>query len=388
MKYLGLIGLLALTALIVGMLPIASIQIYADEQASRGPDGSEDVVVGNGEMNLTIPAVRFEEAVNLAYTIRNLTYELFQWEIGYNVTAANVTLNLGDRFLERALELKDNNTRRAIVFAVVAAIHYGHAPAFTHPVLARVVYGNLGENNTITAGTVNAILSASSRLKSILLNAVDYASSNNYNTTLVTNIISKGDNLTQTAQQYLDEGNTTLAFRYAVAGYRTYVRAYSTLVKTVFAQYLKSLDLIKPKKPWIPIGLLEKLPAEVRSEIKARIESGELKSIRDVVGEVRKEIQARMEIRKEMEYRQIANIMASALVRLSDHPVLTRLLLGKQLRDYCYEIVKEVAQRTNATGLQLLQLSLQELQNRLGNQGLNIQGEFQGNVIKVRVCLK
>jgi len=378
MRYLGLIGLLALTALVVGMLPIESLQIYADEQASTG--SAEDVVVGNGEMNLTIPAVRFEEAVNLAYTIRNITYELFQWEIGYNVTAANVTLNLGDRFLERALELKDNNTWRATVFAVVAAIHYGHAPAFANPVLARVIHENLGENDTITNVTVNAVLSASSQLKSILLSAVDYASSNNYNTTLVTNMISKGDNLTQTAQQYLDEGNTTLAFRYAVAGYRMYARAYSELVKIVFAQYLRSLDLIKPKKPWIPIGLLEKLPAEVRSEIKARIEKGELKSIRDVVGEVKKEVQARIEERREEEYQQVANIMASALEKLSNHPALK----GMKLRDYCYQIVKDVAQRTNATGLQLLQLSLQELQNRLGNQGLNIQGEFQGNVIKVK----
>jgi len=380
MRYLGLIGLLALTALIVGMLPIASLQIYADEQASTGSGGSEDVVVGDGEMNLTIPAVRFEEAVNLAYTIRNITYELFQWEIGYNVTAANVTLNLGDKFLERALELKDNNTWRATVYAVVAAIHYGHAPAFANPVLARVIHENLGENDTITNVTVYAVLSASSQLKSILLKAVDYASSNNYNTTLVTNIISRGDNLTQTAQQYLDEGNTTLAFRYAVAGYRTYERAYSELVKSVFIQYLRSLDLIKPKKPWIPIGLLEKLPPEVRSEIKARIESGELKSIKDVVGEVKKEVQARIEERKEAEYSQIANIMASALERLSNNLALK----GMKLRDYCYQIVKEVAQKTNATGLQLLQLSLQELQNRLGSQGLNIQGEFQGNVIKVR----
>ncbi|MEL9908678.1 MAG: hypothetical protein QXP97_02745 [Desulfurococcus sp.] len=379
-----IIGLISIVALIVSIAPLASIPIIASgDQESQDSEVASDIIVGNGTMNLTVPVISVDDALNLAYMMRNITYELFMWEINHNVSVANVTLNLGDKFLDKALELKDNASRRAVVFAVVAAIHYGHAPSFANPVLARVIYSSLGENNTVTDRTVNAVITASNELKSILLNATNYAESKNFNTTLTYYWISKGDNLTSLAQQYLGEGNVTTAFRHAIAGYKAYIRAYSTLVKTVFTQYLRDLGIIRGRS-FIPPGLLDKLPLELRSEIKARVENGEIKSIRDVVGEVRKEIQNRTEMWKEREYVQIANILASALVKLSKHPALTRVMMGKQLRDYCYELVKEVASRTNATGLQLLQLSLQELQNRVQG-GLNIQQEFQGSVVKIRM---
>jgi len=378
MNQVKLLSLIVLSVIVLGIIPIMA-PIYADTTVYRAPDDN-DIIVGNGEMNLTIPTIDFDKALNLAYTIRNLTYNLFQWEIEHNVTVANVTLNKGDKFLDRAIELKDNNTRKAIVFAIVATIQYSHATAYTHSVLAKVVYDNMGANNTITEDTVRAVLSISSELRSILENAVEYASNNNYNTTAVINIISKGDNLTQTAEQYLNEGNITLAFRTAVAGYRRYTEAYSELVRTVIIQYLRSIDLIKPKRIWIPVGLLDKLPQDIKGEILAKINSGELKSMKNVIDAVKSSIQRRIEERREAEYRQIANIMASTLVRFSNHPALK----GTMLRDYCYQIVKEVAQRTNATGIQLLQLSLQELQNRLGSQGLNIQGEIRNNIITIR----
>ncbi|ADV65364.1 hypothetical protein [Desulfurococcus mucosus] len=366
-----ILGLIALVAL---LLPTASLVV----PVAVAGDSDEVVEAGEGTVNITVPVLSFEDALNLAYTVRNLTYELFQWEISRNVTAANVTLTVGDRFLARALELKDNATRKATVFAVVAAIHYGHAPAFAHPVLARVVKGSLGENGTVTADTVNAVLSASSELKSILLNAVGYAESKGYNTTLAEAWIARGDNATATAQQLLAAGNVTAGFRHAVAGYRMYVKAYSVLVKTVFAQFLRDLGIVRAKA-FLPPGLIDKLPVELRSELKARIEKGEVKSIRDVVGEVRKEIQLRAEERREREYRQVASIMAAALAKLSR----SLPLHGRQLYDFCYDIVRDVASRTNATGLQLLQLSLQELQGKLSN--LNIQQEFQSSVVKIRV---
>lgn len=420
-KPAGLIGLLALTALAVAVLypvfmpvlvagstttattvdtPITSTSTPANTTASTNTTVVEDenevevevevedeVEAGNGTVDLVIPLVNLSRAIDLAYTMRNITYELFQWELEHNITVANVTLNLGDKFLERALNLSESNaTRRAATFAIVAAIHYGHAPAFAHIVLAKVIKSNLGENYTITPNTINAIVQAASELKSILLNAVNYTSGKDINTSPVALWIERGDEKIAEAQQYLNESSLKEAFKHAVSGYESYVKAYSTLVKTVFIYYVKYEQVFKPKPLPVMKGLIEKLPAEIRAEIEARIQRGEVKEVKDIVKEYTKEVRSRIEERRREEAKVIAEIVSKALDKLSEHPGFKKMFKERELKEYILKLAEEIHSRTNATGLQLLQQVLEELQNRLqqsGGHGLNIREEFSRSVYNI-----
>lgn len=289
--------------IVVAWLAIATaIPLVMAQGINDSNETSEILLGGIVEVNkTTIATITLEQALELAYTIRNLTYDLFQWEIQHNVTAAKIQLQIGDRFLERALNLSSTAPRRAIVFALVASIHYGHAAPIANVVLGRVIDSNLGENNEVTADTVNAVLNTASELKSILLNAIDYAKSKGYNTTLPENILARGDNRYTLSQQALAEGNITLAFRLAVSAYRTYVRAYATLIQTVRAQFMSRVG-IRPGSLLVPREqalrkVVEILPVPVREMIRDKIESRNIREIVAVIKErarsIREEIQAR-----------------------------------------------------------------------------------------------
>ncbi len=259
----------------------------------------------------------FNEVLEFAYTIRNITYPLYEWELQYNVTAANVSMRLGDRFLERALNTSSEQPHRAKVYAYAAAIHYSHIPVYAHPVLGRVIRGNLGENETITEETVKAVINVSSELKNIVLNAVDYASSKGYNTTLVVKVIEWADEKLENATTTLEGGNTTLAFRLAVWAYRGYVRAYTTLVKTVFVQFIKTTyeNLVEPREEVVRKAI-EALPARVRETIKAKIQMGEVKSMRELVEKYKEEARKIREQIHEREKQQLKEVVMSKIREL------------------------------------------------------------------------
>lgn len=349
--------ILALT--IMAILLLAPIISFAETQTPEPRDEVPEVPVA-GVFKLKLPVIltlSVDKAIELAYTIRNLTYDLFQWEIKYNVTAAKIQLERGDVFLNKSLELKDTSPKRAIVFAFVAAIHYSHAPALANPVLGKVIKNNLGENNTITEQTVQVVINTSRELREILLNATEYAKSINVNTTLIEALIVKGDEKITNATSLLESGNITDAFRYAVSGYRLYVRAYHLLVKATFAKYIKELVeesfsniLVEEKVPPAKIAI-EKLPGWIREQVKVKIERGEIKNLNETIKELSEKVNV---IKEQVEIREKENLKIIVKRILERAKVPAGVISDKEL--------EEIIENLWSKGVRGLDLARQVLQ--------------------------
>lgn len=353
--------------ILVAWLTLALVIPLALAQTSPVGDEAPELILGGIiEVNKTWPLlVSLDQAVELAYTIRNLTYDLFQWEIRYNVNAARVRLEIGDRFLARALELSSTAPKRAVVFAFVASIHYGHAVPLANVVLGRVIDSNLGENNEITADTVSAVLNTASELKSILVNAINYAESKGYNTTLPRFILAKGDERYTLAQEALAEGNITIAFRYAVSAYRTYVRAYATLVFTVRAQFLSRIG-VKPGELLVPREravkkIIEIMPTPIRRILGDRADPRDMREIvailRDRARALREEIQAR-------ERENIRAMVREMLQRIRERRGIT-------INQAEIERLIEEYYQKGYRGLELARRIISEIENRINERVIN-----------------
>lgn len=175
----------------------------------------------------------------------------------------------------------------------------------------------------------------------------------------------------------MSQGNVTGAFAYSVIGYRSYVKAYSLLVKEAYAQSIKialsdnvaSSVIKRVEKPWLPSGLVDKLPEEIRETIRKRLENATSKGLGEIIDKVREEVEARIEerSRKELE------IVASILEKTINQTALKEMVKDESLREFCGELIIEIRSKTNTTGLQLLRDSLNELQHRLRERGIDIQ---------------
>ncbi|WP_434731555.1 hypothetical protein WLZ34_01180 [Thermogladius sp. KZ2Tp1] len=292
-------GLLILAGLLIGLvaIPFAKAQPQDQYRAPENVDVEEEVDIANGTIAVR-PAfnITFDQALKLAYDVRNVTYPLFEWEISHNVTAANVTLNLGDRFLERALNLSSENlTKRATVMAVVAAIHYGHAVPLAYPVLGKTLDALFNQNATSEQMTA-AVINLASDLKSILSQAVSTAQSRNLTVPAgLSNLTELGDKLLSYAQSNLSAGNISLAFRLAIKAYHTYVKAYGLLVTNVFAQDLKlptvhHIDELLLKEKFgreTLVKVFERLPEGLKEVVITKIKIGEANETEQVVEVVR-----------------------------------------------------------------------------------------------------
>jgi hypothetical protein len=310
----------------------------------------------------------FEDVLKLAYTIRNITYPLYEWEIKYNTTVANVSLRLGDKFLEKALNISSEHPRTAMVYAFVAAIHYAHAPAYANPVLGRVIRINLGENNTITNNTVVAVIDTSKELRSILVGAIDYASSKGYNTTIPEKIMTWADERLDNATKELESGNITRAFHLAVSAYHGYVRSYSALVKIVFADFTKSLvenitsTLVEQRTP-ISKRVLDVLPVGIREMVKEKLEAGEYKTIKDIVGHVKNETKRTMEQIWEREKEQLKIAIKNKIGEIKKKS--PRVSIG----DQDIESIIEQYYSKGYRGLDLAKAVIREIEERLSAFG-------------------
>jgi hypothetical protein len=291
-----LAALLIVAGLVVSLsaIPLASKGV---QDVATNAESEDEVDIANNTVAVR-PAfnLTFENALELAYDVRNVTYPLFQWEISHNVTAANVTLNLGDNFLDKALNLSSSNeTRRATVMAIVAAIHYSHAVPLAYPVVGKTI-DSLFNANATSGDITSAVINLAQELKSILLNAVSIAEARNLTIpSSLDNITAIGDKLIANAQSNLSAGNITLAFRLAMSGYHTYVKAYGLLVTSIFIQ-----DLQLPARHDIGVfffhekigretlvKVFEKLPEGLKETVIAKIEKGEVNETGEVVGYVR-----------------------------------------------------------------------------------------------------
>lgn len=356
MKWLGIV---VLSVILVSAIPVA---VLAAEEPPR--DMPEPVVVRGGWARFTPIVLNPEKAIELAYLIRNLTYDLLQWEIGYNITGARVQLERGDGFLARALELAETSPNRSAVFAFVASIHYSHAPALANPVLGRVIRENLGENETVTEDTVRAVLAAAGELRQLLVAAIEKAKEYNVNTTLAERLLGLGDARIENATRLLEEGNVDEAFRHAVSGYRIYVRAYSALIRLAYAKYIREVEtgfaraLIAPVEPPAK-RLLPHLPERVREMVRARVEAGEVRDMHGVVSLVREHaLRIREQVRL-MERRNLEEVLKKRVAEL-----VSEKLLREQIEGVVSEIVEE-AYRQGYRGVELARRVMEQLREQL-----------------------
>lgn len=356
MKWLGL---LVIGVLLFGTTPVS--MIMAQEPPRDLPD---PVMVRGNWARLTPIILDFDRAVELAYAVRNITYDLFYWEISYNVTSARVQFEKAEMFLKRALNLSEITPRRAAVLAFVAAVHYSHAPALANPILGRVITENLGENNTITEQTVQAVIAVSSELRQLLVGAINKAGEFGVNTTLVEALLSRGDERIENATKLLEEGNVDVAFRHAVSGYRTYVRAYSTLIRTTFAKYIKEVEsgfsraLLKPVDPPAK-RLLPLLPERVREMVRARIEAGDIRDMHGIIDTVKEYANRIREQVRLVEKRNLEEVLKRRVIE-------TARERGEkeQLEKIVSEVVEE-AYREGYRGIGLVRRVMEQLRERL-----------------------
>jgi hypothetical protein len=330
-----------------------------------------DVVFRGGWGRLRVQVLDPSRAIELAYAMRNLTYDLFQWEIGYNVTAAQVQLSKADGFLNKALELNSTAPRRAAVFAIVAAIHYRHAAPIANVVLHKVVR-NYMVNETITREAVEAAIKVAGELKEILVSAVSKAKeSYGINTTLAEKIIAWGDERLSNATAALEEGNITLAFRYAVSGYRAYVRAYDLLLKQLLVKYFVEAvyERFQP-----PAGLIaEELPSAIRELIKAKVRAGEIKNISEVVEEVRAQAEKVRERVRELEKAKLREVLEEKIKAAAKYGVP-----GEQLKEVVEKALRELEGR-GLKGLKLAEEVVKQVREMLRER----IGEKAEEVVKV-----
>jgi len=401
---LKIVPILVLTILIESLVTPAALT--AAETPVENENIVRDVKVGGEAYGLYKTVIAFTEALDLAYTMRNLTYSLLMWEIENNVQVANVSLTRGDFFLGKAIELGENNTQRAIVFAIVATIHYSHAPAFANPVLAKIIPPTLDENGTFTNATVEAVLNKAVELKGLLEEAIVQVEEWNLTVPqLVYWHIERGDNLTAMAEELL-ETNLTESFWHAVRGYRAYIRGFAVLVKSVFAQKIGlvasdyeglSNRLIVPRglKPHLLI-VSEKLPAEIRERIRGKIEAGEIRNFKELAQYVRNEATQLRERYRAMQIDAVAKILVDYIIKLEyKYPVVMRawrinngIRNVTELYQYCRQLVEEVSNETGSTGLKLLYLSLYRFQLVLHEFQLelrmDIRSMFESELVRVR----
>ncbi|MEM4868894.1 MAG: hypothetical protein QW081_00595 [Desulfurococcaceae archaeon] len=371
MKYLGLI---AVAVVAIGLM--VPLVVAAEEEPPRMLP--ELVTVKGGWARFKPIVLNYTVAVELAYVIRNLTYDLYEWEVSYNVRAAEVLLGKADNFLSRALELGETAPRRAAVFAFLAAVHYSHAPALANPVLGRVIDENLGENYTVTEQTVEAVVKVSGELREILVNAIEKAEEYGVNTTLAEKLLALGDARIENATQLLTEGDVELAFRYAVSGYRAYVRAYNTLVRTVFTKYIREAEaglvrgLVEQVKPPART-LLPHLPVRIREMVRERVEAGQLVNISEVVREVREHAERVREQVRSMEKENLKMVIRERIEKTVEAPVLREEL--KKLVDETVEKAFMEGHR----GVELARRVLEQLREKLAER----IGERSEQVVRI-----
>ncbi len=264
---------LTIIALLLASMALPATIVYAEDTASDHPMGQPVV-----ERTRFLDNITFEELLDLAYMVRNETYPLLEWAIGYNSTVATRIKSRGDWFFEKAMEYRDVDERLAKVALVIAIITYSHAPISAYQVLITTVRNNLGENNTITNETVYAVQDIAGELRELVVNAREYALEHNVSLPyLVEALILRGDYRLQKSQEMLGLNKTKIALALAIGGYIDYAKAYGIIVRSTIVDFVREhgtdirrlkyvvgltsmeeirrrIELLKPKLPsWINI---------------------------------------------------------------------------------------------------------------------------------------
>jgi len=422
--------LLALVLVMVVVLAIATpVAVVAVEDQYRGPDDGSDqdqveVVEVEEIRPLPLKIIVFfnttlEKLVKLAYDVRNVSMPVVNWALNYNVTLGEAIIRRGDWFLERALNESSSGSARALAHAMVAAIIYSHAPVTAYPVLARVVRENLGENETITNTTVQAVYNLTLEFKNVLSEAESIAVSLNYSVPDAVRVLEiRGESHLNASSRLLEEGFVREAFREALKAYHAYVLAYSKLLKSMLIRGLRlGLSEEEPltqkllKREVVKEALervAEKLLRAIRERVREKIRTGEIRDWRGLREAVRAEVENRREIVVRSSVETVARVMTSliAYIRMPDPRVPSEVRdavnqwLDKngfttgfgvfkrvdwdKLHEYFKQLAENVSREYGVVGLELLSKTTAVFQEML-KQEIGVEVNLQQILAQVIV---
>ncbi|MEZ0394424.1 MAG: hypothetical protein ABWK00_05225 [Desulfurococcaceae archaeon] len=317
---------LAIVAVVVGLL--AAMPFVARAYNDNANEEKEEVDIANGTIAvMPILGVNATQAIAAAYNVRNVTYPLFQWEISKNVTAANVTLNVGDKLL--AMAESSNNTRRAVALALASILHYSQSVGLATIVLHRNLSEALGQYGNVTADVVLSVLALDQEFKGVLQQGIKVADDLGIGVPNLTNVlISKGDDLIANATALLQSNETLKALKASIEAYYAYDLAYGVLVKEVALNSLGlkvELSLAKPIAPMFvickvkPKSLLpaiKGLPSDMRRAIEEGIQNGTINDVDEMIEHVRNySAKVSVEIERE-EAEHFANFVTEVVVKI------------------------------------------------------------------------
>ncbi len=330
-------------------------------------------------------SLSYDKAILLAYNVRNVSYPIIEWGIKYNVSIAKAILKTGDYFLNLSKREALINKTTATVHAVVAAIHYSHAPIIAYPVLSTSLKQYAQEYNYSFTLVIKCIINKSLELKQILLEAKKIYVELGY--TLppdFTDKIAYIEHQINNTIKLLEENNTVYAYKQAMRTYHDLVVLYGELIKGIFAEALGinptehvSERLLVKKVPVREIDIvLNKLPRHIREKIAKKIMNKERvcwkefeKTMLKVTSEYREKV-------KEKIIGNIVGIIVSVIIKASqlqnetgkairEWRIQNQLMNAIRLREYIGDLVKNVTKNYNLTGIQLLEKCLQILSERI-----------------------
>lgn len=378
--YLKIAGLILIVLVALSMISVPASLVLADEEQEReGED--ENITV---RFNL---AISFSEALDLAYTVRNVSYPMFEWGQAQNITLANMLLKHGDYLLEKAINMSSTNETKATILALAAAAIYSRAPIVAYPVLGKTIRSNLGENHTLTNNTVLAVIGKAKEIKDLVSEAKNI--SEQFNVTplrIVDFIVADATGKINTSLQLLEMNYTGRALSYAVRAYHEYIRAYAWVIKSVFIEKLNLGEtqritekiIVRKVDRKVMEKLIEHMPGWIKLKIMEKLRKGMIKDIEDL----RKHIRLMVETYKERLNNMTANYITKTVVLV----IITGSTLpgpqGQAIREWRFKhrlnnmwslysyirtIVKNVQNETNATGIDLLKQVLNQLEINIEN---------------------
>ncbi|RLG90300.1 MAG: hypothetical protein DRO16_02440 [Thermoprotei archaeon] len=341
----------------------------------------------NGEVRIKINvSISYDMAIKLAYDVRNVSYPIIQWGREHNVSIAETILRVGDSFLERAENEAAMNKTPAAVHAMVAAIHYSHAPIIAYPVLAITMKQYVGHGNYTLKLMAECVINKSKELKGVLLEAADIYTDLGYELPDgFEEEISVIEQQISSVEELLGKGNVTEAYRQAMRIYHDLVVLYGKLIKAIITITLKieptgrvTTKLIQRKTPVKELDIvINKLPQHIREKVAEKLRNKEhihWKELMGTISEVAK--QYREQIREKVMER-IVGIIFSVIMRASHIPndtgkaimkwrMKNHLMSAPSLRSYIVELVKNVTKENeNLTSIELLKECLHILSEKI-----------------------
>ena len=399
------IGLIALILLSIMYLPSAIVLTGGKEDHGQHGSRTNTTIQNTITSSITTPtqtreqtpslsksyrveinvSLSYDKAILLAYNVRNVSYPIIEWGIEYNVSIARTILRTGDYFLNLSKREASINKTTAAVHAVVAAIHYSHAPIIAYPVLSASLKQYAQQYNYSFTLVIKCIINKSIELKQILLEAKKIYVELGY--TLPPDFMNKTAYIEQQINstiKLLEENYTVYAYRQAMRTYHDLVVLYGELIKGVFAEVLGvnpkehvSDRLLVKKVSVRELNIvLNKLPKHIREKIAEKIMNKEHvcwkefeKTVLKVASEYREKV-------KEKIIGNVVGIILSIVVRASQFPnetgkairewrIQNQLMNTIRLREYIGDLVKNVTENYNLTGIQLLEKCLQILSERI-----------------------